>query len=172
MFRQFLCDMYRKIVLLLRVDNLYSFEFAYQYTCVAYLTTAFSIERSVAKYYLIQSLVFLFYLTVAEDGSFILSIVISYECSLAFFQCNPVSCFYSSSVTCTCFLFLHFSFEAFHIGSKTVFAEDKFSKVEWESECIIQSKCIYTADFSLSCSLSFVHGFVKQADTCFKSTKE
>ena len=53
MFRQFLGDMDRQVVFFLGIDDFDSFEFAYQYTCIAYLTTAFCIERSVAQYYLV-----------------------------------------------------------------------------------------------------------------------
>ena len=46
MFGQFLCNMYRKIIFFLGVDYFDSLEFVYQYTGVAYLTTAFCMLRS------------------------------------------------------------------------------------------------------------------------------
>ena len=172
MFRQFLCDMYRKIVFLLSVDNVDSFELAYQYTGVAHLTTTFRIERSIAQYYLIQSLILLLNLTVTEYGCFIFSIVISNECSFAFFQGNPVACFYSRSVTGTCFLFFHFCLETLYIGSKTILAKNKFCKVERESESVVQRERVHTADFCFAGCFSFIHCLVKKADTGFESTQE
>ena len=53
MFRQFLGDVDRQVVFFLGIDDFDSFEFAYQYTCIANLTTALCIERSVAQYYLV-----------------------------------------------------------------------------------------------------------------------
>ena len=172
MFRKFLCYMDRKIVFLLGIDDIDSFEFAYQYTGITYLTTTFCIERSIAQYNLVKCLILLFNLTVTQDACFVFSIVVTYESCFSFFQCNPVACFYGSSITCAFFLFLHFGFKAFYVGSQTIFTQDKFSQVEWESECIIQCKCVYTADFSLTGSFSFSHCLVEQTDTCFQCTEE
>ena len=172
MFRQSLCNMNRQIVFLLRVYNVDSFELAHQYTGVAHLTATLGIERSVAQHYLIQSLVLLLYLTVAEYGSLIFRIVVSHEASLTFFQGNPVACFYSRSVTGTCFLFFHFCLETLYIGSKTILAKNKFCKVEREPESVVQRERVHTADFCFAGCFSFIHCLVKKADTGFESTQE
>jgi hypothetical protein len=162
--------MNRKVVFLLCINDVDSFEFAYQYTGITYLTTTFCIERSLAQYNLVESLVLLFDLAVAQDAGFIFCIIVTNESCFTFFQCNPVAGFYCSGIAGTFFLFLHFSFEAFHVGSQTVFTQNQFSQVEWESECIIQCKCIHSTDFCLAGSFGFVHGLFEQTDTCFQCT--
>ena len=171
-FRKLLGDVDRKVVFLLGINDVDGFKFADQHTGVTHLTTAFCIERSVAQNDLIQGLVLLFYLTVAQDAGFIFSIVVTDESGFTFFQGNPVACFYGSGVTCTFFLLLHFCLETFHIGCQAVFTQNQFSQVERESECIIQRKGIYTADFCLAGSLGFVHGLFEQTDTGFQCTEE
>ena len=129
--------MYRKIVFFLGVDYFNRFKFADQYTRVTYLATTFCIERSVVQYDLIQSLVLLFDLAITEDRGFIFGIIVTYKFRCSFFQCNPVACLDSGSVTCTLFLLLHFRVELFDVDCHSVFAENQLCQVERETECII-----------------------------------
>ena len=71
--------MYRKIVFFLGVDYFNRFKFVHQHAGIAYLTAAFGIERSLVQYNLIQGLVLLLHLAVAQNGCFVFRIVISYE---------------------------------------------------------------------------------------------
>ena len=137
MFGQFLCNMYRKIIFFLGVDYFDSLEFVYQYTGVAYLATALCIERSVVQYDLIQSLVFLFYLAITQDGSFVFRVIVTYKLSSSFFQYDPVTCLYGSCIAGTLFLLLHFGIELFDIDCHTIFTQNQLCQVEWETECIV-----------------------------------
>ena len=137
MFRQLLGNVDRKVVFLLGIDNLNRFKFAAQYTGITHLTTAFSIERSVAQYDLVKCLVLLLHLTVAENRCFIFSIVITHEVGFALVQGNPVACFYGSRIAGTFLLLLHFGLEFFFVHGHAVFTENQFGQVEWETECII-----------------------------------
>ena len=134
---QFLGDMYRKVIFLLCINYFNRFEFADQYTCITYLTTAFGIERGIVQYNLIQCLVFLFYLTVTKDTCFIFRIVVTNKFSSSFFQCNPVAGFYGSGIAGTLLLLLHLGIEFLDVGSHTVFTENQFRQVERETESII-----------------------------------
>ena len=64
-FGQFLGDMDGKVVFLLGVNDFNRLEFAYDHPRIAYLSTTFGIERSVAQHDLVECLVFLLDLTVA-----------------------------------------------------------------------------------------------------------
>ena len=172
MFRQLLGNVDRKVVFLLGIDDFDGFELAAQYTCIAYLTTAFCIERSVAQYDLVKSLVLLLHLTVAEDSGFVFSVVVTHEVGFAFVQCNPVASFNGSRVACTFLLLLHFSVEFSFVHGHAVFTENQFCQVEWETECIVKCKAVYTADFLLAGSLRFVHGLFEETDTSFEGTEE
>ncbi|CDA83124.1 unknown [Bacteroides sp. CAG:754] len=129
--------MYRKVVFFLGVHYFNRLELAYQYTGITYLTTAFRIERSIVKYNLIQCLVLLLDLTIAKDGSLVFCIVVTDEFGCSFFQYNPVTCFDGGSIAGTLFLLLHFFVELLDVDSHSVFAENQFCQVEWETECII-----------------------------------
>ena len=85
MFRQSLGDMNRKVVFLLGIDDVDGFEFADQYTGITYLTTTFCIERSFAQYNLVEGLVFLLDLAIAQDAGLIFCVVVAYEFSFTFF---------------------------------------------------------------------------------------
>ena len=171
-FWQLLGNVDRKVVFLLGIDDFDGFELTAQYTCITYLTTTFCIERSVAQYDLVESLVLLLHLTVAENRSFVFSIVVTHEVGFAFVQGNPVASFYGSRITGTFLLLLHFGLEFFFVYGHAVFAENQFGQVEWEAECIVKCKAIYTADFSLTGSLRFVHGLFEQTDTSFEGAEE
>ena len=61
------CDMYRKSVLLLGINDVDGLIFAYDGTGVAHLTTALGVEGCLGKYNLIECLVLLLCLTVAQN---------------------------------------------------------------------------------------------------------
>ena len=171
-FGQFLGNVYRQVVFFLRVDDVDAFKFVDQHTRIAYLTSAFGVERCFAQHDLIQRLVLLLHLTVAQDGGFILRIVVAHERGFALFQRHPVARFNGGSVTCALFLFLHFHLEALHVGSQSVFAENQFGEVEGEAERVIQRKGIHAADFRLSGCFRVCHHLVEQADTRLQRAQE
>ena len=129
--------MYRKIILFLCVDHFNRLELAHQYTCITYLTTTFGIERSIAQYNLIQCLVFLLDLAIAQDAGFIFGKVITYKVGVTFLYGDPVAGFNGCRVTGALFLFLHFGVELFFVYSHAVFAENQFCQVEGETESVI-----------------------------------
>ena len=77
------------------------------------LTTTFGIERSIAQYNLIQCLVFLLDLAIAQDAGFIFGKVITYKVGVTFLYGDPVAGFNGCRVTGAFFLFLHFGVELF-----------------------------------------------------------
>ena len=137
MFGKLFGNVNRKVVFLFRINNVNGFEFADQYAGITYLTTAFCIERSLAQYDLIERLVLLLNLAVAQNAGFVFGIVITYEMRFAFFQHYPIACFYGCGIAGTLFLFLHFYVEFFFIDRHAVFAKNQFGQIERESESII-----------------------------------
>ena len=136
-FGQFFGDMDRKLVFLLGVNDFNGFEFAYDHPCITYLTTTFGIERSIAQYNLIQCLVFLLDLAIAQDAGFIFGKVITYKVGVTFLYGDPVAGFNGCRVTGAFFLFLHFGVELFFVYSHAVFSENQFCQVEGETESVI-----------------------------------
>ena len=104
-FGQFFGDMDRKVGFLLGVNDFNGFEFAYDHPCITYLTTTFGIERSIAQYNLIQCLVFLLDLAIAQDAGFIFGKVITYKVGVTFLYGDPVASFNGCRVTGAFFLF-------------------------------------------------------------------
>ena len=154
------------------IDDVDSFEFAHQYTRIAYLTTAFGVERRLVQYHLVECLVFLLHLTVAQDAGFIFCIVVTYKFSGTFLQRNPVAGFYGGGVAGTLLLLLHLGVELLRVGRHAVLAQDEFGQVEREAEGVIQRKGVLTADFLLAGSFGLGHGLVEQADTRLQRTQE
>ena len=137
MLGQLLGDVDGQIVLLLGIHHFDGFELVHQYTGVAYLTAAFGVERSLVQYNLIQGLVLLLHLAVAQHGCLVFRIVISHEFGSTFFQCNPVTGLHGGGITGALFLLLHFGVKLLDVGSHAVFAENQFRQVERETEGII-----------------------------------
>ncbi len=82
---QLLGDVDGQVVFLLGVYYFDGFELVHQYTGITYLTAAFSVEWSLVQHNLIQGLVLLLHLAVAQNGCFIFRIVISHEFGSTFF---------------------------------------------------------------------------------------
>ena len=101
---QLLYDVDALVVLTLSVDNLDGLILADEYTLVANLSTHFAIERSVVEYQLIETVLLLSHLAIAEDVALIFCIVVTYEILVAFLQYLPVAVLYGSSIAGTLFL--------------------------------------------------------------------
>ena len=170
--RHLLNDMYWKVVLLLCVDNLDCLVCTAKNAAVANLTTHLGVERSLVENNLEECLLLLSYLTVAQNVTFVFSIVVSNEFSFAFFQSNPVASLYRCCVAGALLLLLHLGIERVFVNGHSVLAADKFCKVEREAECIEQSKCLNTVNLGLASLLCIADNAVEQLDTSLKSTKE
>ena len=153
--------MYREVVLLLCVNNLNALVATYKETAVTYLTTALGVEWSVLEYNLVQCLVLLLCLTVAEDCCLVLSVVIAYECALALVHGCPVAVLYCSSVACACLLLEHLLVELCHVYCKAVLAKDELCKVDWETVCIVECEGLNAVDLVAACALCVGDDLVK-----------
>src|SRR5574344_633727 len=142
--RPFIGDMYRHAVLTFGVDDIDGLKFAADNTAVAYLTTHLTIEWGVIENDLIVTVFLLCHLTVTENVAVVLVTVVTHKFWFTFFEDNPVTCLYNSSVACTFFLFLHLNVELFSINSKSLFTADKFGKIEREPEGVKQCECLCT----------------------------
>ena len=136
-FRQTSDEMYRQVVFTLRIYNIQLFIVGNQPSGITYLSTHLCIERSLVENDLEQLFILLLDFTVTQDFGFTFEQVVTNEFGFAFFQDHPVTCFDSSRITGTFFLFLHFGIELVNIHLHTVFTQDKFSQVQRESVCII-----------------------------------
>ena len=76
--------MYALVVLTLGIDDIDCLIFANEYTLVTYLTTHLTIERCEIEYKLIETVLFLSHLTVAEDMALVFCIVVTNKLLFAF----------------------------------------------------------------------------------------
>ena len=164
--------MYALVILTLGVDDADCFVLANKYTLIAYLTTHFTVERSMIEYKLIEAILLLSYLTVAKDVALIFCIVVTNKLLLAFTQDFPVTILNSGSIAGTCLLLCHLLIELFLVNSIAVFCTDKFSEVEWETVGIEEAESLLTIKLCLTMCLQLVHCTIKEHDTLFQCTKE
>ena len=169
---QLLYDVDALVVLALGVDNLDGLVLANEYTLVANLSTHLTIEWSVVEYQLIERVLLLSHLAVAQDVALIFCIVVTHEVLVAFFQNFPVAVLYSSSIAGTLFLLLHLLVEACSIYGVTILTADKLCQVERETVCIEEAECAYAIKLSLAMSLELVHIAIEEVDTLLQGAEE
>ena len=126
-----------QVVFFLGVDDVNGLELAHQYTRIAYLTTAFGVERRLVQYNLVECLVLLLHLTVAQDAGFIFCIVVAYKFGSAFLQRNPVAGLHSGGVAGTLLLLLHLGIEFLRVGCHAILTQNEFGQVEREAEGVV-----------------------------------
>ena len=162
---QLLYDVDALVVLALGVDNLDGLILAYEHTLVANLSTHLTIEWSVVEYQLIERVLLLSHLAVAQDVALIFCIVVTHEVLVAFLQNLPVAVLYGSSIAGTLFLLFHLLVEACSIYCVTILTADELCKVERETVGIEEAECAYAIKLSLAMSLEFVHIAIEEVDT-------
>ena len=169
---QLLYDVDALVVLTLSVDNLDGLILADEYTLVANLSTHFAIERSVVEYQLIETVLLLSHLAIAEDVALIFCIVVTYEILVAFLQYLPVAVLYGSSIAGTLFLLLHLLVETGCINGVTILTADQLCEVERETVGIEEAECAHAVELSLAMSLEFVHVAIEEIDTLLQGAEE
>ena len=125
--------MYALVVLALGVDNLHGFIFRDEHAGVAHLTAHLAIEGRIVEHELIEGMLLLLHLAVAQDVAFVFGIIVADEVLLAWAQFGPVAVLHGGSVAGTLLLLLHFLVEALHVNGVAVLAADEFCEVERES---------------------------------------
>ena len=169
---QLLGNVYGKVVLFLCVDNLDALVATDKVTCVAHLTSALGIERCLAKNNLIECLVLLLGLTVAQNLCVALGEVVSYELALALGNVHPVAILHGCCVACACLLFEHLLVKLGHVHSKVILAQNELCKVDGESECVVECECLDTANLLLAVGFCSGDNLVEKVDTCLQSAQE
>ena len=164
-FWQFRYEVNWQVVLTLGVDHLDPLILIDQPTGIAYLTTHLRIERSLVEHHLIQHLVLLFHLTVAQDLRVTLKQVVAHELALARFQVYPIACLDSGGITRTFLLLLHLLVELLDINLHTVLTQDQLRQIQGETVGIIQREGIHTIQHLLALRFGLFHLLIQQADT-------
>ncbi len=137
MLGQFFGNVYRQVVFFLGIYYFKGFELTYYHTGISYLTSALCIEWGVVKHQLVQGLAFLLYLTITQNGYFVLGVIITNKCGGSFFKHNPVARFNGCCITGSLFLLLHFGMELFNIRSHSIFSQNELGEVKRKSKRII-----------------------------------
>ena len=161
-----------KVVLTLGVDYLKLLSVGLNVSAVAYLTTHFAIEWSLGKHDLIEGLVLLFDLAIAEDFGLALEEVISHKLWSAGLDLNPVAILHGSSIAGTFLLSLHVLVELLFIDGESVLAADELCEVERETKSVEESECLVTVDHCASLGLGILHDGVDTLDAVFECAEE
>ena len=169
---QLLYDVDALVVLALGVDNLDGLVLVDEYTLVTNLSTHLTIEWSVVEYQLVEAVLLLCHLAVAQDVALIFCIVVTHEVLVAFLQYFPVTVLYGSSIAGTLFLLLHLLVEACSIYGVTILTADKLCQVERETVCIEEAECAHAVELSLAMSLELVHIAIEEVDTLLQGAEE
>ena len=136
-----------KVVLLHGVEDVDSLAaFGFDVSCVTYLATHFSIERSAVEHELIHHLVLLLYRTLLDEADAVdIGIVITEEfLFLTIMVLDPVAEFIGSSLTGSVLLLLEFSVKLFKVNRIAFLRSDKFGKVDRESVCVVKHECVFS----------------------------
>ena len=145
--------MYTLVVLTLGIDNINSLVLANENTLITYLTTHLSIERSIVEYKLVETVLLLSYLAVAEDVALIFCVVVTNKLLFAFTQYFPVTILYSGCIASTCLLLFHLLIKLLLVNGISVLCADKFGEVEWETVGIEEAESLLTIELSLTMCL-------------------
>ena len=78
-FRQLLHNVYRLVVLALGIDYLDGFVLVHQHAAVAYLSAHLAVERGVVEHQLVERVLLLGHLAVAQDVAGVFGVVVAYE---------------------------------------------------------------------------------------------
>ncbi len=170
--RQLLYDMYSQVVLTLGVDDLDDLIAENKDTLVADLATHLTIEWSLFEYDLVESLVLLLDLTIAEYLGLSFGEVITNELCSASMKLYPVAILYSSSITSALFLSLHVSLEAFLVDGHAILTSDELGEIERETVGVEQSKCLLAVDNSLASFLGVGHDSIHTLNAIFEGAEE
>ena len=170
--RQLLHDMHRLVVLTLGVDDLDGLGLVADYTLIADLTTHLTIERCVVEHELVELVLFLRHLAIAQDMTFIFRIVIAHELLFSLSEFCPVRVLHSGSITGTLLLLLHLDIKLRLIHRESVLAADQLRQVEGETIGIKEPEGLHAVEFRLTLRLQLFHRLVEQGDTLVEGAQE
>ena len=169
---QFLDNMDALVVLTLGINDIDRLILVDKHTLIAYLSTHLTIEWGIIEYNLIETILLLCHLTITENMTFVLCIIVTNELLFAFTYNLPVTILNNSSIASTCFLLFHLFIELLLINGITILTTDKFGQVEWETICIKQAEGFLTIKFGLAMCLQFIHCTIEQCDTLIQCAQE
>ena len=141
-------------------------------TLVANLTTHLTIEWSCREYDLEICSFLDSHLTISENLTLILCVVIANELLLAWLEFYPVRILYLCSITSTSLLSLHLLIKLSLINAYALLTADKFGKIERETVGIKQAECLSTVEHVLLLCLESLDSIREHRDTLVESAEE
>ena len=169
---QFLDDMYALVVLALGVDDVDGLVLRYQGALVAHLATHLAVERRMVEHHLVECVLLLCDLAVAQDVALILGVVVTHELLFAILDLHPVTVLHGSGVAGACLLLGHLAVEALLVDGETVLAADQFGEVERETVGVEEAESLLAVELRLGVLLQFVHVAVEQLDALLQGAQE
>ena len=185
-FRQLLDDVDALSVLTLGIDDFDGLVLVAKHTAVSYLTTHLSVERGIVEHQLVELVLLLCHLAVAQDVAVVFGVVIAHELLLDRGRilgncgnCDPVAVFHGGGIAGTLLLLLHLDVELLLINGKAVLTADELREVEGEAVGVEEAEGLDAVQdelgvgcWVLGVGLYFCHGFVEQGDTLVEGAQE
>ena len=169
---QLLYDVDALVVLALGVDNLDGLVLVDEYTLVTNLSTHLTIEWSVVEYQLVEAVLLLCHLAVAQDVALIFCIVVTHEVLVAFLQYFPVTVLHGGSIAGTLLLLLHLLVETGCVYGVTILTADELCQVKRETVGVEETESAHAVELSLAMSLELVHIAIEEVDTLLQCAEE
>ena len=133
----FLDDVYWQVVLTLGVDNLNLLVTIDEPSLVAHLTTHLGIEWSGGEHHLVELVLLLHHMAVAQYLGLTLGEVVAHKLCDPFLQLYPVAGLHCSGIACALFLLSHLGVKLLLVDRHLVLLEDELSEVEREAVGVI-----------------------------------
>ena len=124
------------------------------------------------EHHLVECVLLLCDLAVAQDVALILGVVVTHELLFAILDLHPVTVLHGSGVAGACLLLVHLAVEALLVDGETVLAADQFGEVERETVGVEEAESLLAVELRLGVLLQFVHVAVEQLDALLQGAQE
>ena len=164
--------MYALVVFALGIDDVDGLILVAEYTAVTYLSTHLTIEWCGVEHELIELVLLLGDLAIAQDVTVVFGVVVAHELLFTSLKLRPVAVLNGSGIAGTLLLLLHLDVELFLVNGKAILTTDEFCEVEGETVGIEQAESLNTIQLVLALSLEICHSLVKQGNTLVECAQE
>ena len=171
-FGQGFHDVDALVVLAFGVDYLHRLALAHQHALVAHLATHLTVEGGIVEHQLIEGVLLLRHLAVAQYLAFVFGEVVAHKLLLALAYHRPVAVLHSGGVAGAVFLLLHLLGKLLLVDGEAVLAANQLGQVEGESVGVEETEGLHTVEHGLAFCLHGFHGAVEQRDALVECAQE
>ena len=170
--REVFDDVDALVVLALGVEDVDGLFFIDEHPAVAYLSAHLSVERGVVEHELVVAALLLGDLSVAQDATFVLGVVVAYEGLFTLVQHGPVGVLDNGGVPSPLFLLLHLCIELLGIDRKAVLPTNQLGEIEGEAVGVEETEGLPTVEGGFLLGSESAHLVVEQSDSLLQGSQE